>query len=97
MRSDREINNIIIKANRAHELFNDPLIQEFILTMRAELLNEFESTGLEDEKIRKDTWQKSVLLNTFIGKFKKNIKEGQNAKRTLSERIEAAKTKIFNP
>ena len=86
MRSETELKNKIQKAQRADQLLNDPLIQEFIISLRGDLLNRFESTGLDNEKERTAAWHQSQVLNGFLDKFTKTIREGKNAKLTLIER-----------
>lgn len=96
MKADADLKNQIQKAHRADELLNDPLIQEFIISLRGDLLNKFESTGLEDEVARLDAWQQSQVLNKFLAKFTKAISDGKNANLTLADRYEIAKNKIRN-
>ena len=89
--TETQLKNIIQKAQRADELLNDPLIQEFIIAVRGDLLREFESSKLGDEKAMKHAWQKSQIFNQFLEKFTKQIKDGKNAKHTLLQR---AKDKV---
>jgi hypothetical protein len=93
--TETELKNTVQKAQRADELLNDPLIQEFIIAVRGKLLNEFESTELSNEKERQNAWQKSQVLNSFLDEFKKTIKEGKNAKITLAERAKQAVRRII--
>jgi hypothetical protein len=86
MKTETELKNIVQKAQRADQLLNDPLIQEFIVTMRGDLLNKFENTELDNDKERKDAWQQSQVLNKFLTKFTKSIKDGKQANLTLMER-----------
>jgi len=86
MRSETDLKNQVQKAQRADQLLNDPLIQEFIISLRGDLLNKFESTELSNEKERTSAWHQSQVLNGFLDKFTKAIKEGKNAKLTLIER-----------
>jgi len=83
--TETQLKNLVQKANRADELLNDPLIQEFIISMRGDLLTKFESTKLTDELARKDAWQQSQVLNMFLDKFQRTIKDGKNAKISLME------------
>jgi hypothetical protein len=91
--TETELKNTIQKAQRADQLLNDPLIQEFIISLRGDLLNKFEGTELSDEKERLDAWQQSQVLNKFLKKFTKTIKEGKNAQLSLMEK---AKIKLKN-
>ena len=84
MRSETELKNLIQKAQRADQLLNDPMIQEFIIAVKGKLLIEFEGTGLDNEKERLNAWQKSQVLNSFLEEFTKTIKQGKDA-RTLLE------------
>ncbi len=93
--TETELKNTIQRANRADELLNDPLIQEFIIQMRGDLLKKFEGTKLNDEKERLDTWQQSQVLNKFLDKFTRAIKDGKNAKTTLAERAKQAVRRII--
>ena len=89
--TETQLKNIIQKAQRADELLNDPLIQEFIIAVRGDLLREFESSKLHDEKAMRNAWHKSQVFNQFLDKFTKQIKDGENAKFTILER---AKDKV---
>ena len=84
--TETELKNTVQKAHRADQLLNDPLIQEFIISLRGDLLNKFESTKLDNEKERLDAWQQSQVLNKFLDKFTKSIKDGKNAQLSLMER-----------
>ena len=84
--TETELKNTVQKAQRADQLLNDPLIQEFIISLRGDLLNKFESTKLDNEKERLDAWQQSQVLNKFLDKFTKSIKDGKNAQLSLMER-----------
>lgn len=86
MRSETELKNTVQKAQRADQLLNDPLIKEFIIALRGDLLNKFESTGLDNDKERLDAWQQSQVLNKFLDKFTKTIRAGKDANLTLMER-----------
>jgi len=90
--SDIELKNRVQKAQRAEQLLNDPLIQEFIIAVRGDLLNKFESTDLKSEKERLDAWQQGQVLKLFLDKFTKQIKDGKNAMSLLNQ----AKQKIRN-
>ena len=92
MKSETDLRSDVQRAQRADQLLNDPMIQEFIIAMRGKLLNEFESTSLDDDKERSNAWQKSQILNSFLEEFTKAIKKGKDA-RTLLER---AKDQIRN-
>lgn len=93
--TETELKNLVQKAQRAEELYNHELIQEFIVAVRGKLLHEFESTKLEDEEKRKNAWQKSQVLNSFLDEFKRTIKEGKNAKLTLKDRAKLAVRRII--
>ena len=82
-----ELKNLVQKAQRASELLNDPMIQEFILSVRGDLLNKFESTELDSEKERLDAWQQGQVLKLFLDKFTKQIKAGKNAQLTLMDKV----------
>ncbi len=95
MRSEKELKDMVQKAQRADELLNDPLIQEFIIAVRGDLLNKFESTSLENDAERMSAWNQSQVFNAFVEKFTKTIKEGKNAKLTLMERAGAQIKRII--
>ena len=85
-----ELKNTIQRANRAEELLNDEMIQEFIIQLRGDLLNKFESAGLHEDKERMDAWQQGQVLKMFLDKFQKKIKEGKNARTELNFLAKAA-------
>lgn len=94
MRSETELKNDIQRAQRADQLLNDPMIQEFIISLRGDLLNKFESTSLDNDAERMAAWHQSQVLNNFLDKFTKAIKQGKTA-RTLLERAKDAIKKII--
>lgn len=85
MRSETDLNNQIQRAQRADQLLNDPMIQEFIISLRGDLLNRFESTALNSEEERKAAWNQSQVLKGFLDKFTKAIKDGKNARTILEQ------------
>ena len=90
MKSETDLKNQVQRAQRADELLNDPLIQEFIIAVRGDLLNEFESAGLDSDKERLNTWQQAQVLKRFLSKFTKEIKKGKEARSilgALSEKV----------
>lgn len=95
MRSETDLKNQVQRAQRADQLLNDPMIQEFIIAVRGKLLNEFESTNLNSEKERLNAWQKSQVLNSFLDEFTKTIKTGKNAQLTLMEKAKGAIKRII--
>jgi len=94
--TESELRSAIQKAQRADELLNDPLIQEFIISIRGDLLNKFESTGLSNESERLSAWNQSQVLRLFLDKFTKTIKEGKNAELSLMDKIAKATNKLRN-
>ena len=93
--TESELKNTIQIAQRAEQLLNDELIQRFIVECRGDLLAKFESCKLEDDKERQAVWNQSQVLNMFIAKFTKKIKEGKNAKLTLMDKAKGAVRKII--
>tara|TARA_R110000787_G_scaffold183587_2_gene295492 strand:- start:118 stop:402 length:285 start_codon:yes stop_codon:yes gene_type:complete len=90
-----QLKDIILKATRAEQLLNDPLIQEFIIQMRGDLLNKFESAGLDSNEERLAAWHQSQVLNMFLDKFKKKIKEGKTAQLSLLDKANAQIRRII--
>ena len=82
-----ELKNLVQKAQRADQLLNDPMIQEFIISVRGDLLNKFESTDLDSEKERLAAWHQGQVLKMFLDKFTKQIKAGKNAQLTLMDKV----------
>ena len=82
-----ELKNIVQRAQRADELLNDPMIQEFIISVRGDLLNKFESTNLNNKNERLAAWHQGQVLKLFIDKFTKQIKAGKTAQLTLKDKI----------
>ena len=81
-----QLKDMIQKAHRAEELLNDPMIQEFIIAVRGDLLNEFESAELKDDRERMNTWNQAQVFKRFLAQFQKKIKAGKNARLTLVDR-----------
>ena len=82
-----DLKNTVQKAQRAEQLLNDPMIQEFIISVRGDLLNKFESTALDSESERLAAWNQAQVLKLFLDKFTKQIKAGKTAKLTLMDKI----------
>ena len=82
-----ELKNLVQKAQRADQLLNDPMIQEFIISVRGDLLNKFERTGLGSEKERLAAWHQGQVLKMFLDKFTKQIKAGKNAQLSLMDKV----------
>ena len=82
-----ELKNTVQRAQRADQLLNDPMIQEFIISVRGDLLNKFESTDLNSEKERLTAWNQGQVLKDFLNKFTKEIKAGKTAQLTLMDKI----------
>ena len=85
MRSETELKNLIQKAQRADQLLNDPMIQEFIISCRGDLLNRFESTELSNEAERLSAYNQGQVLKLFLDKFTRAIKEGKDARSMLEQ------------
>ncbi len=94
--TESELRNTIQKAQRADELLNDPMIQEFIISIRGDLLNKFESTKLSSESERLSAWNQAQVLKLFVAKFTKTIKAGKDAKLSLIDKIAKATNKLRN-
>ena len=90
-----ELKNLVQKAQRADQLLNDPMIQEFIISVRGDLLNKFESAGLDSEKERLAAWHQGQVLKMFLDKFTKQIKAGKNAQLTLMDKVNSKIRKII--
>jgi len=82
-----ELKNTVQRAQRADQLLNDPMIQEFIISVRGDLLNKFESTELKNEAERLAAWNQGQVLKMFVDKFTKQIKAGKTAQLTLMDKI----------
>ena len=85
MRTEIELKNTIQRAQRAEQLLNDPMIQEFIISVRGDLLNKFESTGLDSDKERLAAWNQAQVLKDFLSKFTKEIKSGKDARSLIEQ------------
>jgi hypothetical protein len=83
MRSETDLKNDVQRATRADQLLNDPMIQEFIISLRGDLLNKFESTSLDNDAERMAAWHQSQVLNNFLDKFTKAIKKGKESRTLL--------------
>ena len=85
MRSETDLKNTIQDAQRAEQLLNDPMIQRFVIAVRGDLLNKFESTALNSEAERLAVWNQAQVLKLFMSKFTKAIKEGKDARTILEQ------------
>jgi hypothetical protein len=83
LKSETALKNDVQRAQRADQLLNDPMIQEFIISLRGDLLNKFESTSLDNDDERMAAWHQAQVLNNFLDKFTKAIKKGKEAQSLL--------------
>ena len=81
------------RGRQAEELLKHPLIQEAFIKLKGDLLNEFRSTDLHNEKERLNVWQQSQILDKFERNFESIVKNGNHAKISL---LENAKSKLRN-
>ena len=93
MTKDRILQAQEERARQADELLKHPLIQEAFIKLKGDLLNEFRSTNLHNEKERLNVWQQSQILDKFERNFESIVKTGNHAKITL---MENAKNKLRN-
>ena len=73
------------RGDDAKLILQHPLIQEAFIRLKGDLLNEFNSTDLDDARARLNTWQQSQLLDKLEKNFNSIVKTGENAKLTLFE------------
>jgi len=95
VKSETELKNTIQRAQRAEQLLNDPMIQEFIIALRGKLLNKFESTALEDTHERENAWNQGQVLKLFLEEFTKAIKDGKNARTFLEQAKDTLKKRYL--
>lgn len=81
------------RAQKAVELLNNPLYMEAVNAMEFAMFEEFKGTRLDDGDVRHELWQRMQLMKQFRGKFEHIVKQGDNAKITLTL-LERAKQKI---
>tara|TARA_R110000772_G_scaffold62064_2_gene139512 strand:+ start:2029 stop:2316 length:288 start_codon:yes stop_codon:yes gene_type:complete len=81
------------RGRQAEELLKHPLIQEAFIKLKGDLLNEFISTGLDNDKQRLNAWQQSQILDKFERNFESIVNTGNHAKISL---LENAKSKLRN-
>jgi len=83
--NDQELKRKAARGDRAQVLLSDPLIQEAFIRLKGDLLNQFNSSNLDDEKARLNTWQQGQLLDKLEKNFISIVKTGENAKLSLFE------------
>lgn len=76
--------NDMSRAVRADELLSNPLYIEAINAIEVSLHEAFKDSGLDDEKLRHELWQRMQLLKQFQAKFEHIVREGKKAKETLT-------------
>lgn len=93
--TDSQLQQIEKRGKRAKEILNDPIFQEALMKMKANLLVEFQDCDLSDDDKRLNAWQQGQLLKKFEKEFTSLIKGGENAKVTLMERAKGALRRII--
>jgi len=83
--NDQDLKLKAARGDRAQILLSDPLIQEAFIRLKGDLLNQFNSSNLDDEKARLNTWQQGQLLDKLEKNFISIVKTGENAKLSLFE------------
>lgn len=74
----------ISRAQQADELIRHPLYQEAIISIKGDLLMQFEDTKLRDDELRHELWQRMQLLKEFTGKFEDILRRGEKAREKLT-------------
>jgi len=93
MTNERELQALQERGRQAEELLNHPLMKEAFIKLKGDLLHQFNSTDLVDEKARLNVWQQSQILDKFERNFESIVKTGNHAKISL---LENAKNKLRN-
>ena len=84
--SEKDLKNLKQRGERAAEIYNSPIFQEALITLKGDMLLEFQDTNLDSDKARLNAWQKAQVVKDFEKKFIKIMRVGSNANLTLMER-----------
>lgn len=82
-----KLKSIIAKGKDADQWLNHPVYRHVITLIKAELLQQFESTKYKDGDDREEIWRKVQSLNAITTRMQKMIRDGDRANETLLERI----------
>jgi len=91
-----ELAQIISRADEAVKLANNPLLQSIIQSHKADAFNDFALSGLNEDKRRRECWQKLQGFTIVEHSLQALIDEGKMAEGELQE-IDAMKPQTNNP
>lgn len=91
MRLDEDVERGVL----AHQVLNNPIYQQSLIAIRAQLFSQFEQTKFRDRDERDEAWRKLQAINYIEGYLSRVMQTGQLAERTLAECIKAAGKRLL--
>lgn len=84
--NDLRLNEDSDRGKRALLVLNNPVYQEAMIAIRAELMQAFEQTKSDDSKVRDEIWRKMQVIGWFENRLRKVMQTGKLADETLMEK-----------
>jgi len=87
MDEEARLKTIIAQGQGADQWLNHPAYKHVITLMKAEYIAQFEQTKFKEAEEREELWRKLQALNGIVNRMEKMIRNGENANKTLLQRI----------
>lgn len=84
---EQKLKEIIAQGSNADAWLNHPHFKHVVTVRKAQLMAAFEKTGYRQKAEREEIWRKMQALSAIENDFRRVIRDAQNAKKTLIERL----------
>lgn len=88
-----KLEQAIARGLNAKAVLDNPVYREALLSIRGELMAQFERTKYKDSDDRDEIWRKVQTVNWFEAHIERVMKHGSVAEKTL---MQMAKEKVHN-
>ena len=87
MNNEQQLEQQKRNAVLAQQVLDNPMIKEFFLAYRADILDKFTGTKYKDTQERDELWRKMQTLDNFEKHFKHYVETGKLAEATLADKL----------
>jgi hypothetical protein len=87
MADEAKLKDQIARGAEAERWLNHPLYRQAIVEIKAELFNRFEKSKYKEADDREEVWRKIQSLNAIVARMERHVRTGENANRTLMQRL----------
>lgn len=93
MADDARLKDQIARGAEADRWLNHPLYRQVIVEIKADLFSQFEKSKYKEAEDREEVWRKIQSLNAIVARMERHVRTGENANRTLLQRLKDRMTR----